>query len=292
MLENGDYTPLLFTPLIDEQPDSQAPWLRGHSKMSDKFWDLGVCHKKANFPQIIRNGKIQPELESVGVVELFEHYDFGGHEESVFDHVASKIARASGSCPKAFCGAVDRIFACDDRIGLNTAWKKNEGEVSMDLAEKYNFDTLRPLLNEYTPLLYRANSQDTEQQRLDLSKQMLIALKLNKRGKHAKESRMEVAFGEAHWYLQEYGKSMEGISRVCCKFCGQRSIFRLTLWETPSPGVAQVYRIPGLLYDLTIPEGVGIVLWDQQIIGKMIYGTPACECHILELVGVGMAKFQ
>jgi hypothetical protein len=90
-LETGDYTPLLFTPLMDENEDPRAPWLHGYSKMSEKFWDLGVCHKRAKSQRIIRSGKIMPELESVGVIEWFEYCNFAGAPGSIFGHVACKV---------------------------------------------------------------------------------------------------------------------------------------------------------------------------------------------------------
>ena len=49
---------------------------------------------------------------------------------------------------------------------------------------------------------------------------------------------------------------------------------------------SQVYRIPGLLYDETVPDGTGLVMSGEKIIGKMTYGTPACQCHRLERVGI------
>lgn len=119
---------------------------------------------------------------------------------------------------------------------------------------------------------------------------MSTALKLSNKGKYARESRLEAAAGEAEWFLREYGRAMEEIGRVSCKICGRRSIFRLTMWEEPTLDLAQVYRIPGLLYDDTIPEGVGIVVEGKRIIGKMMYGTPACDCSRLELVELGLVK--
>ena len=119
---------------------------------------------------------------------------------------------------------------------------------------------------------------------------MIVALKLNKRGTYAGESRLDTAMVEVEWYLREYGKPMEGIGRVSCKICGLRSIIRLTIWEQPTPDMAHVYRIPGLLYDNTIPEGIGLVLQDKNIIGQTMYGTPAYGYARLEVVDIGSAK--
>jgi hypothetical protein len=289
-LETGDYTPLLFTLLKVENVDSRAPWLHGYSKMSGKFWDLGVCHRKTRSQQIIRNDKIMPELESVGVIEWFEYYNFAGAPDSVFGYIASKITRAAGICPNAFCSAVDRIFTRLERKALYTEWENKGQENSTGSEEEYDLTKLGQLLNDYVILQKRDESQESGQQKLDLLKKMIILLKLDKKGKHTADSRLAITSAEAEWYREEYGKYMEGIGRVSCKFCGRRSIFRFTLWEKPAPEVSQVYRIPGLLYDETVPEGVRLVICGQKIIGKMTYGTPACECHRLEIVDLGTAK--
>jgi hypothetical protein len=98
---------------------------------------------------------------------------------------------------------------------LSTRYGENiRGGDSVDLVQEYDYDILRPLLTEYTTLLNDLDNQEYAQQRLNISKKMIMAPRLKAKGKFTKESRIEVAFGEAHSYLKEYGKSMEGISRV------------------------------------------------------------------------------
>lgn len=286
-LQQHDYTPLLFIPSPDEHTDNRAPWLHGYSTGTWKLWDMGRCHRKATSKPIIREGKIQPQLETVGIIEWFEHYDFGGDAESVMDYVASKVVRARGRDPKALCEAVDRVFPWDERKAVNMEWKDARQGEAWDSTHRYDLDKLRGLLEEYGPLLDIRTEQAATRQRLEIAKKMVRTLKLSNRGKYSRESRLELAAGEADWFFREYGKAMEGVGRVSCKICGRRSVFRLTMWEQPTPDVAQVYRISGLLYDDTVPEGVGIVVEGKRIIGKMMYGTPACECSELELVEMG-----
>ena len=290
-LERGDYTPLFFITPLGEQSDLRAPWLRGYSTVSWKLWDMGRCHRKATNQQIIRNGKIQPRLETVGIIEWFEHYDFRGDAESVMDYIASKTVRANRRDAKSLSEAVDRIFPQDERKAINMESKDVGQEDASDSTQRYNLAKLQLLLEEYGPLLDRRVEQAGVSRRLELAKKMSTALKLSNKGKYARESRLESAVGEAEWFLREYERAMEGIGRVSCKICGRRSIFRLTMWEEPTLDLAQVYRIPGLLYDDTIPEGVGIVVEGKRIIGKMMYGTPACDCSRLELVELGLVKF-
>lgn len=281
-LEKGDYSPLLFTPLKGERRDLRAPWLHGHSKMSEDLWDLGMCHQKVKSQTIIRGGLIQPELESVGIVEEFEYYDFAGDPKSVFHYVASKIIRSSGACPRAFCDAIDRIFARSERKALYTHWEESTDAVLPEENDTtYDFDRLGKLLLQYLVLMYQDQTNNCEL--LDISKKKIDLTGLTKPEKHTSVSRIRRAFGEAEWY----GERMDGLARIRCKFCARRSLFRLTVWEAPKPEIAQLYRIPGLLYDETVPEGVGLVFCKKRILGKMTYGTPACECHSLELVEVG-----
>jgi hypothetical protein len=130
-------------------------------------------------------------------------------------------------------------------------------------------------------LIYQ--DQTDNRRLLDISQQLIDLTGLAKPKSHVSVSRIEMAAKEADWY----GKRMEGLARIRCKFCARRSLFRLRAWEEPKPEIAQVYRIPGLLYDKTVPEGVGLVICKKRILGKMTSGTPACECHRSELVEVG-----
>lgn len=289
-LQEGDYSPLLFIPSLGEDSDPRAPWLRGHTTGTWKLWDMGRCHRKATSQPIIRDSMIQPQLQTVGVIESFEYYDFGGDAESVMDYVVSKVVRASGRDAQALCEAVDRIFPRNEEKAVNMEWKDSKQEDVSSLVSRYDLDKIQGLLEKYGPLLDMTPEQEITQQRFKIAKKLIRALKLSKEGKHARESRLELAAGEADWFLREYGTPMEGISQIRCKICGRWSVFRLVMWGEPTPDVAQVYRIPGLLYDENVPDGIGIVVERDRIIGKMIYGTPACRCCQSEFVKLGSAN--
>jgi hypothetical protein len=63
------------------------------------------------------------------------------------------------------------------------------------------------------------------------------------------------------------------------------NLFRLDLNETAAIGDT-VYRIPDLSYGGSLENGVGLVLRDGRVTGRMIYGPPACLCEIPELVEI------
>src|SRR6202000_2838756 len=89
-------------------------------------------------------------------------------------------------------------------------------------------------------------------------------LKLERGETNCKDNREEITRQEAEWYHNKHGRPMEGVARVRCKFCAQRFIFRLTCWEIPTMDYSQVYRIPGLLYDETVPDGTGLVMSGEK----------------------------
>lgn len=286
-LLQDDYTSLLFIPPSEEKPERQAPWLRGHSASTWKLWDLGRCHQKAIYLPIVTDGRIKPRLESVGVLEWFELYGFESDAELVVDHVLSKVVRASGHDPEALCAAMDRIFPLDEKKGVYGEWRHAGFQNHTDYSKNYDLVKLRGYLEEYSSLLYFEVEEEVVQRRLGVTKKLISALKLKKKGKYAKESRLDNAAGEAEWFHREYGRAMEGIAQVSCKICGRRAVYRMTMWEKPMLDATQLYRIPGLLYDDSVPEGVGIVVDGGRIIGKTMYGTPACKCARLQYVELG-----
>ena len=298
-LRSGDYTPLLLNPLRGERPDPRASWLRGYSQMSEKSWDLGVCHRRARSLEIIRNGVIQPELESVGVIEWFEHTGFEKECEDVFIDVAIQILRSSGSCPTAFIAALDRIFTRTERKALYTEWESTKvtttKKPSAPQPTSQPLPAIEELLDEFSTLVYSLNNHDSlasNPQILSLAKKMITLLQLDRPGKQAADSRMSITHAEAKWYRERYGKEMEGLGRIRCKFCGRRALFRLTAWGNPELEATQVYRIPELLFDESVPDGVGLVVCRETVIGKMIYGTPYCDCCRSEKVYLGSATLR
>jgi hypothetical protein len=77
----------------------------------------------------------------------------------------------------------------------------------------------------------------------------------------------------------------EPICQVRCQSCRRVALFRLDLRETSREGDL-VYRIPGLCYENTVENGVGLVLKDGRITGRMLYGPPACDCSVLQTIEI------
>ncbi|KAI1131688.1 hypothetical protein F5Y10DRAFT_43742 [Nemania abortiva] len=279
-LDNGDYSPLLFLPLDAEEPDPRAPWLRGHSKISHNLWDYGTCRQQAKSMTIIRKSKIEPELECIGVVQSFEHYDFFGSVESVFLRVAKKVIDVSGLCPRAFCSAISRIFPSAAGKGVFSTPSAIHIDTDETEPQPTDLANIQKLLERLSYLTFRGEHRT---EAMHVSKKLISLLGLGLPEKHSSLSRIKAASEEAQWYK----KKLEGLAAVECKGCSQSFLFRATVWDPPTvTAAAEMYRIPGLLYDDTIAEGTGLMVCEGKIIGKMAYATPACECRNSEFVEI------
>ncbi|KAI0910731.1 hypothetical protein F4823DRAFT_344956 [Ustulina deusta] len=279
VLKSGDYSPLLFLPLDSEDSDPRAPWLRGYSEISHNVWDYGTCRQRAKPHVIIRGGKIEPNLDSIGVVQSFEHYDFFGSAESVFHRVARRIIDVSGPCPKTFYSAISRIFPSAARKGVFST--PSAIYVDDDEPQPADLNAIRKLVERFSYLAFQGENRS---ETLQVSNKLLSVLGLGLPEKQSSLSRIKAASEEAQWYK----KKLEGLAAVKCKGCSRDFIFRVTVWDPPTlaTAAAEMYRVPGLLYDDTIAEGVGLVVCEGKIVGKMAYATPACECRISELVEI------
>ena len=202
-----------------------------------------LSHQKATSRTIICQGILEPELESVGVFEEFEYYSFHGPSRVVLHHVAPRIIRCGGTSPRDFCSAIDRIFV-QSEMKAHRLWWQGSKNASL-LPPKgsqggYDIERLSELLDQYSSLTDEEDMAGRAKDLLGLSSEVDQILQLSKLEKNFHISRIGRARMEAAWC----GDDGEGLGRIRSRFCGCRSLFRLTIWEAPRPERAQVYRIP------------------------------------------------
>jgi hypothetical protein len=119
-----------------------------------------------------------------------------------------------------------------------------------------------------------------------LIQDLIDATSIERRGKHSADSRLSRIFSEIEWYRIQYGSTPDGVAQVRCENCRRPSLFRFLCWAEPYRGITEVFRIPRLLYDETIPQGVGFIITNGVTIGEMSYGTLACRCHRLKIIEI------
>lgn len=73
------------------------------------------------------------------------------------------------------------------------------------------------------------------------------------------------------------------ILTVRCPGCETIFLYRASVLKGVAEN-AQLYRVPGLGYKSSSQNGVGFLVSNNEIVGRMIHGTPACDCKILKTV--------
>jgi hypothetical protein len=274
-LEKGDYSPFLLLQRGEVEIKS-ARWLTGHQAMSYTMWDLGSLSQPPDRPTIIQNNRILLDLDLIGSIESSYRVQFSGDGEKIFDQIMSLILSVPGHvCASRFVVALERIYAvplylhfpdipisCSDFINLNPNFKEQ----------------LENLLNGY---LSAGSSNVTE--RLRICQDVVELLYLNRRfnGSLNNYTRLTYA-GLLSLSARCYD---DNVSVIRCGVCQQLFPYRVSLFKATGT-VAQLYRIPGLGYASSLPNGVGLLIKDKRIVGRMIYGTPACPCRQREMVEV------
>ncbi|KAM7188120.1 hypothetical protein V8F20_010692 [Naviculisporaceae sp. PSN 640] len=108
-------------------------------------------------------------------------------------------------------------------------------------------------------------------------------------------SRMKAAQREMSFNGED--NDWECIARVRCRSCQKVMVYRITAWEYslgqrirttgPQEKIAQLWRFPGLELGECTADGVGLVVQERRIIGKMRYGSGGCGCVDMEHVDLG-----
>ncbi|KAL3297422.1 hypothetical protein RB213_011330 [Colletotrichum asianum] len=80
-----------------------------------------------------------------------------------------------------------------------------------------------------------------------------------------------------------------------CPTCRRNFVYRAAIYNQRSEAFGAIaYRIPGLRYSkyTTSPEGVGILVKEGRIVGRLLWATPACACPpVIETVTVSLNMF-
>jgi hypothetical protein len=289
-LEKGDYSPILLQPqerfsLANPRPEL-ASWMVGFRSLDDAEWQLGNEITSPRYPPILTSLGVETVMDHVGEIEKIH---FLGVEESgevegvcwAIDTLSSisESERAHLS-PKGLVDGLNRVFPFDANH-KKAAWALEKMVLSFDELVMQN-DTLEDKLDiqieSYT--VAREESQMSDMQ--DIAAEVSRMLKLEKHifGETSDQiTRLTVSRHLARQRKVRGAKGGEPICEVRCPKCHNVTLFRLDLRETAQIG-DKVYRIPELGYSGTVENGVGLVINDGRITGRMLYGPPACDCQV------------
>ncbi|KAH7377813.1 hypothetical protein BKA66DRAFT_151133 [Pyrenochaeta sp. MPI-SDFR-AT-0127] len=272
-LENGDYSPLLML-RRGETLHSHAQWLVGHQAMKWDMWDLGSIQSYACEVAPIVNKHIELRLGHVGVVEKLWVLDFKrGQHLANFDFVVKTILSHFGLVDvRGFLRTIDRIYAVPTFLCSRTLSTRSP------LADEPRLSkVLRKLLVQHL------QPQTVGNNRLDISMKIVKLLLLQKRlkGTAAAFTGLSYASNPLH-QVQGYN---DCLAAVRCHGCTKSFLYRISILESVDVPV-DLYRIRALEFSSSLRNGVGLLVSKSLVVGRMIYGTPACACRITKSVEI------
>jgi hypothetical protein len=265
-LEAGDYTPLLLVPFSRSYREREIPgfsWLVGHERIIDlQGNELGPLKSAPDEKSIIRDNKVRPCMEHVGSIEDIREIVRCGNERSEeFLTVVEYIREWHGCSARSFVSAIGRIYHFGS--SSNASDRSLFGSF---VSENPDFE--RRLLTLLQNLQSLSDQELEDRLRCISHLAELLGLAFDKKA------------------LRDWNAG-NTVCLVRCHHCGMSSTFRLYLYRgKPIEKQLQVYRIPGLQYGGSYQNGVGLVISDKRIVGRMMYGVPACDCKLMQIVEI------
>lgn len=278
-LERGDFTPLLLVH-TGESDVPYARWLRGHEQMHILMWTAGLVESVPANLNIIKNGRVEPELEYVGTIEEAGYIDFRERWPlSAFEFVVTFLLQEGNNIFSAadLVNTLLRIYAVPPYITRNYP-TPNTFEEYCDANPDFESEIMA-IIVIYLKLLPRTEHPD----RLTLCQILAKKLFFDKLYTSNMNSYTRLSYAGSHADDKFY---LDLLARVRCGGCERPFVFRIGLYTAYKIGwVGQkLYRIPGLSCIGFPGNGMCLIMAGTLIRGRTTFGTPACTCSIRERV--------
>jgi hypothetical protein len=304
-LSKGDYSPLLLQPqetVSFSNPGLGFPsWLVGYRGLDGARWDLGNEETLPRHTSIASRVDVEGEssqlaiyadLEFVGVLERIHYLDMEVSGEvsvewtiGLLNSIANE--EATVLCAETLVDGFNRVFFFDN---LHSKMARLQKNIALSFAELQQRDGEFDIRADEQIQRY-INTPDGEvgrNERLQVAQEISDILQLEKniaRDLTSDVTRLTLSRHIARQRRDRGARHGEPICQVRCHSCQRVPLFRLDLRETGREG-DKIYRIPGLCYGHTVDNGVGLVLNEGRITGRMLYGPPACDCLMLQKIEI------
>jgi hypothetical protein len=273
-LEGNDYSPLLLRP-SKELKYGQARWLKGHTSMTANMWGLGVQTQPAHMVPRIQDHAVYLDLELIGNIADMFSWDWRAEDKYAgFAEVLPYLINLVGARPTVFVQSLEGIYPsrCYWTESTENGYQSPALHYKIPVSNTVD-KTLSKLLERCTDALSRGD--DTEVKSLCDAIVALLGLSTSpptsKLGSFVDDSCLPL-------YNRLCDSSECTLITVCCTNCNKTSVFRATTWQNPTTR-AQLYLIPGLAYQYSVPNGMGIIVENEEIIGRVRFGFSACKCN-------------
>jgi hypothetical protein len=273
-LEVNDYSPLLLRP-SKELKHEKARWLKGHTSMTANMWGLGVQTQPAYVLPRLEDHAVYMDLELVGnIVDVFS-WDWRSDDKYAgFEEVLPHLINLTRGSPAEFVQSLEGIYPSQFYWRENADTGYQFPALQYEVPKSNTIETTLPeLLERYTDALSSSNAAKVKSLCTEIVTLLGLATSTPKSnlGSFADDSRLQLCI--------RLCDSSECTSiTVRCSSCNTTSMFRATTWQNHTAR-AQLYLIPGLAYQYSVANGMGIIVENEQIIGRVRFGYSACKCN-------------
>ena len=296
-LTKDDYSPLLLQPrecMPSSNPEPQvASFLVGHQSLGGVEWGLSDQRAPPRRPLTVTESSIQVEADLAGEIEKIHYLDVEeSGEVAGVDWVIGllvSIANADGVIlsVQRLVEGLNRVFPFDMMHVIAARVLVNMVISFGDLQERDNEfkNNLEERLNSYQSA---PNGDLGSYHRRDAAQEIsrILQLETHIMGDISDQvTRLTRSRHVARRRKERGSVGGEPICEVRCPGCHIVTLFRVDLRLTARVG-DKVYRIPGLGYSESVEDGVGLVINEGRITGRMYYGPPACDCEIIERIEI------
>lgn len=273
----GDLSPLFMTPnvplLDDPRPNPLDPC--GYNEVWT--WELGEETSPPTLPVDVSfdesGDSLSLTLEKIGIVAILRFPDWN----STFDHFSRCAALTldlTGPNVDDFVTSLGTRLYGEDKDVIMEYVKSNETleDLTQILEDQYGTPWVKPWE-------LRGEGDSGAEWLADL-------LSLTTVMGDQSESRIDLScarFATMHCTPYNY------IAGITCTTCHGTFVFRIAAFA-PAAELhrAVAYRVPGLKYRMSHRDGMGLLVKEGRVVGRMMWATPACGCREREVVRLCM----
>jgi hypothetical protein len=255
-------------------------------------WDLGNQETAPKENPVVTDGSVKVVLNQVGEITAIHYLDTedSGEVEGVNQviQILVAIAHTEGLVlsPNDLYDAIGCVFPFDRmhsrmaRAMVNMVFSFDERQT-----QDSEFSTK---LSEHLGLYTEVSGEGRKSQVLDAAQSITTLLQLDTHIMGTISAEVTRLTRSRHVARRRKARGAvkgEPLCEVRCPKCHKTTLLRLDLRVTGNAGDI-VYRIPRLSYSESVNDGVGLVLRDGRITGRMLYGKPACNCQLEEALEI------
>jgi hypothetical protein len=295
-LSKGDYTPLLLKPKGEGKPPAGPTWLIGHERMQEDMWVLGATLSPGTHDVAVSRNSIKLTMDHVGglvsVSEMFDDDDsiMEGFKRVLHEYNILHKGHGGPFDINTFIDTIGRVY------GFPAVITKHDNKTVPTTVDEYAsedpglrglgmlLDILKDLLEA---ILVIADGRDFSAmdfivERLEtVCSMMIVKMKLGDPVTKGVEG-LSTNIGRTQMvHSFPGGKDLIG-SR--CPACRVSYLFRAELYTKVNITRSKLYRIPGLTFEYSGKDGVGLIICGQDIVGRALFATQPCACRVERVV--------